>query len=81
MNRNRLTAAVSACIICMQALPKIPASAAETYLIRDKWGYCQTAHYAESEHFVIFYGDKDTTGEVNEAFLKRNLSDYETLWK
>ncbi|MBR6719042.1 MAG: N-acetylglucosamine-1-phosphate uridyltransferase [Oscillospiraceae bacterium] len=81
MNRNRLTAAVSACIICMQALPKIPASAAETYLIRDKWGYCQSAHYAESEHFVIFYGDKDTTGEVNEAFLKRNLADYETLWK
>ncbi|MBO4877575.1 MAG: N-acetylglucosamine-1-phosphate uridyltransferase [Ruminococcus sp.] len=56
------------------------AAADETYLIRDKWGYCKSANYVESEHFVIFYGNNDTTGEVNEAFLKRNLEDYEKLW-
>lgn len=53
----------------------------EEYLVRDKWGYCKTANYAESEHFVIFYGNNDTTGQVNEAFLKRNLDDYEKLWR
>ena len=52
----------------------------EEYLIRDKWGYCQSANYVESEHFVIFYGNNDTTGQVNDAFLKRNLQDYEKLW-
>lgn len=56
-------------------------SADEEYKIRDKWGYCKTANYAESEHFVIFYGNNDTTGKVNDAFLKRNLEDYEKLWK
>jgi len=56
-------------------------AAAEEYKIRDKWGYCQTANYAESEHFVIFYGNNDITGQVNEAFLKRNLANYEQLWK
>ena len=55
-------------------------AADDIYLIRDKWGYCQTANYAESEHFVIFYGNNDTTGKVNDAFLKRNLEDYEKLW-
>ena len=74
-----MTAAITAASM-LQALP-VPAKAAEEYLIRDKWGYCQTAHYAESEHFVIFYGNNDTTGLVNEAFLKRNLEDYEKLWK
>lgn len=56
------------------------ANAADEYLVRDKWGYCKTANYAESEHFVIFYGNNDTTGKVNEAFLKRNLEEYEQLW-
>ena len=74
-----LTAAVTAAPM-LHALP-LTASAAEEYLIRDKWGYCQSAHYAESEHFVIFYGNNDTTGLVNDAFLKRNLEDYEKLWK
>ena len=74
-----LTAVVSA-VSMLHMLP-VEVSAAEEYLLRDKWGYCQTAHYAESEHFVIFYGDHDTTGLVNEQFLKRNLADYETLWK
>ena len=74
-----LTAAVTA----VSMLHMLPAevSAEEEYLLRDKWGYCRTAHYAESEHFVIFYGNQDTTGLVNEQFLKRNLADYETLWK
>lgn len=62
-------------------LPSDAAAADDEYLIRDKWGYCTTANYAESEHFVIFYGNNDTTGRVNEAFLKRNLEDYEKLWK
>ena len=61
--------------------PSVTAADAEEYLIRDKWGYCSTANYAESEHFVIFYGNNDTTGQVNEAFLQRNLADYEKLWK
>lgn len=72
-----LTAAVTAAVM----LPALPADAAEEYLVRDKWGYCRTAHYAESEHFVIFYGNDDRTGLVNDAFLKRNLEDYEKLWK
>ena len=61
----------------ISALPYSPTagvSAADEYLIRDKWGYCTTANYAESEHFVIFYGNNDTTGQVNEAFLKK-------IWK
>lgn len=61
--------------------PSGAAAADGEYLIRDKWGYCTTANYAESEHFVIFYGNNDTTGRVNDAFLKRNLEDYEKLWK
>ena len=65
----------------MSFVPEAGTSAAEEYLIRDKWGYCSTANYAESEHFVIFYGNNDTTGQVNEDFLQRNLRDYEQLWK
>ena len=65
----------------MSFVPEAGTSAAEEYLIRDKWGYCSTANYAESEHFVIFYGNNDTTGQVNEEFLQRNLRDYEQLWK
>lgn len=34
----------------------------DEYLIRDKWGYCTTANHVESEHFIIFYGNNDTTG-------------------
>lgn len=62
-------------------LPSGATAADGEYLIRDKWGYCTTANYAESEHFVIFYGNNDTTGRVNDAFLKRNLEDYEKLWR
>ena len=75
-----LTAAATAASM-LQAMPLPAATAADEYLIRDKWGYCQSAHYAESEHFVIFYGNNDTTGLVNDAFLQRNLNDYEKLWK
>ncbi|MCR4759309.1 MAG: hypothetical protein K5705_03410, partial [Oscillospiraceae bacterium] len=57
-----LTAGITAAPL-LQAVP-LSASAADEYLIRDKWGYCTTAHYAESEHFVIFYGNNDTTGKV-----------------
>ena len=81
--KKRLTAFLTVAAIALsmvQALPK-DAKAAEEYLIRDKWGYCKTANYAESEHFVIFYGNNDTTGKVNDAFLRRNLEDYEKLWK
>ncbi|MBR3418671.1 MAG: N-acetylglucosamine-1-phosphate uridyltransferase [Oscillospiraceae bacterium] len=82
MNRRTaalLTAAAAASAM-LDLLPE-HALAAEEYRIRDKWGYCQTAHYAESEHFVIFYGNNDTTGKVSDAFLQRNLADYEKLWK
>lgn len=81
--KKRLSAALTGAVMALsmaQALPA-PANAAEEYLIRDKWGYCKTANYVESEHFVIFYGNNDTTGKVNDAFLKRNLEDYEKLWK
>lgn len=74
-------AAVCNASVFSTGTPSIADAADETYLIRDKWGYCKTANYAESEHFVIFYGNNDTTGKVNEAFLKRNLEDYEKLWK
>ena len=79
--KKRLSAALTGAVMALsmaQALPA-PANAAEEYLIRDKWGYCKTANYVESEHFVIFYGNNDTTGKVNDAFLKRNLEDYEKL--
>jgi len=74
-----MTAAVTLTVSALQAIP-LQVSAEEEYLIRDKWGYCTTANYVESEHFVIFYGNNDTTGQVNDAFLQRNLEDYEKLW-
>ncbi len=77
-----LSALAASAVLLTSAAGFIPVRAAEdTYLIRDKWGYCKTANYAESEHFVIFYGNNDTTGQVNDVFLKRNLDDYEKLWK
>lgn len=81
--KKRLFALLTACASAASMLQMLPlrTSAADEYLIRDKWGYCTTANYAESEHFVIFYGNNDTTGKVNDAFLKRNLEDYEKLWK
>ncbi len=75
-----LTAAMTLAVSVLQAVPA-QVTAEEEYLIRDKWGYCTTANYVESEHFVIFYGNNDTTGQVNDAFLQRNLEDYEKLWK
>lgn len=79
---RKLTSFLTALIVGAFILPHVPtAVAAEEYMIRDKWGYCKTANYAESEHFVIFYGNSDTTGQVNDAFLKRNLANYEQLWK
>ena len=83
MKKTKLTAFLTAASAAASAIGQMPVtvSAADEYLIRDKWGYCQTAHYAESEHFVIFYGNNDTTGLVNDAFLQRNLNDYEKLWK
>jgi len=74
-------AAVCNSSVLCTGIPSEADAADETYLLRDKWGYCKTANYAESEHFVIFYGNNDTTGKVNDAFLKRNLEDYEKLWK
>lgn len=59
---------------------QINTDAADEYLIRDKWGFCTTQNYVESEHFVIFYGNNDTTGVVNDTFLKRNLENYENFW-
>ncbi len=82
--KKKTVSILTALSLTAGALPYIPcagASAAGEYLIRDKWGYCKSANYAESEHFVIFYGNNDTTGKVNEAFLRRNLDDYEKLWK
>ena len=80
MKKGCIPALCTAFVMLSELLPQMPAAASETLLIRDKWGFCETAHYAESEHFVIFYGDNDTTGEVNDAFLKRNLENCETLW-
>ena len=79
---KRMTAMTAALTLAATMLQVLPAqvSAEEEYLIRDKWGYCTTANYVESEHFVIFYGNNDTTGQVNDAFLQRNLEDYEKLW-
>ena len=80
--RRRITSFLTALAVCVPMLSCLAAervSADEEYKIRDKWGYCKTANYVESEHFVIFYGNNDTTGKVNEAFLKRNLADYEQL--
>ena len=79
----RLAAALLCTAVTAAALPIVPASvqAADTYQIRDKWGYCTTANYVTSEHFCIFYGNNDTTGHVNEEFLQRNLNDLERLWE
>jgi len=54
---------------------------AEEFAVRDKWGYCSTANYVTSEHFCIFYGNNDTTGQVNDAFLQRNLADFERIYQ
>lgn len=80
--RKRLAAMTAALTMAVSMVQAIPAQVAaeEEYLIRDKWGYCTTANYVESEHFVIFYGNNDTTGQVNDAFLQRNLENYEKLW-
>ena len=80
--KKYIMATITSSIMAASMLQTMPvtANAADEYLIRDKWGYCTTANYVESEHFVIFYGNNDTTGQVNEAFLKRNLDDYEKLW-
>ena len=80
--KKHLTAALTALTMTASVLSAFPVqtTAAEEYLVRDKWGYCTTANYAESEHFVILYGNNDTTGQVNDAFLKRNLENYEKLW-
>ena len=80
---KKISAAVTGLLTAASAMGLFPAGAdaAEEYLIRDKWGYCTTANYAESEHFVIFYGNNDTTGHVNAEFLQRNLESYEKLWK
>ena len=80
--KKHITAALTALTMTASMLSAFPVqtTAAEEYLVRDKWGYCTTANYAESEHFVIFYGNNDTTGQVNDAFLKRNLENYEKLW-
>lgn len=82
--KKRITAFLTGSVMAASMLQMIPTciNAAENdeFLIRDKWGYCQSANYVESEHFVIFYGNNDTTGQVNDAFLKRNLEDYEKLW-
>lgn len=83
MMHKKISAAVTGLLTAASAMGLFPAGAdaAEEYLIRDKWGYCTTANYAESEHFVIFYGNNDTTGHVNAEFLQRNLESYEKLWK
>ena len=83
MNK-RIKAALTAVLVTASALPMIPSAAEaadDEYLVRDKWGYCKSANYVESDHFVIFYGNNDTTGHVNAEFLRRNLEDYEKLWK
>lgn len=76
-----LLTAMSMAASMLTYAPAVDAADTEEYLIRDKWGYCTTANYVESEHFVIFYGNNDTTGQVNDAFLQRNLEAYERLWK
>ncbi len=81
MKKKMMTALLSGVIAVSNfGLLQINTHAAEEYLIRDKWGFCSTQNYAESEHFVIFYGNNDTTGAVNDAFLKYNLENYEKFW-
>lgn len=81
--KKKIAAAAAAIIFAVSSAAYLPSevSAADEYLIRDKWGYCRSANYAESEHFVIFWGNNDTTGKVNPEFIRRNLEDYEKLWK
>ncbi|HOC35071.1 MAG TPA: DUF6055 domain-containing protein, partial [Ruminococcus flavefaciens] len=80
--KKRMTAAALGIVTAMTSCPYVMQAdaAEEEFAVRDKWGYCSTANYAESEHFVIFYGNNDTTGKVNDAFIKRNLEAYERLW-
>lgn len=85
MKKTKRLAAALSCIAMSASMARVmPAAqtdAADEYLVRDKWGYYTTANHVESEHFIIYYGNNDTTGQVNDAFLKRNLEDYEKLWK
>ena len=80
--KKRITAVLLSGIMTVSSFCSLPinANAAEEYLIRDKWGFCTTQNYAESEHFVIFYGNNDTTGYVNDSFLRKNLDYYEKYW-
>lgn len=81
--KKKITASLTALSMAASMLSMVPGkadAADEEYKIRDKWGYCTTANYVESEHFVIFYGNNDTTGKVNDEFLQRNLKEYEQLW-
>ena len=81
MNK-KLAAMLVSGVMAISSIGFVPAkvNAADEYLIRDKWGFCTTQNYAESEHFVIFYGNNDTTGYVNDSFLKKNLEYYEKYW-
>ena len=82
--KKRIASSLTALAMAVSMLSYVPeegAYAADEFLIRDKWGYCKTANYVESEHFVIFYGNNDTTGKVNDEFLQRNLREYEQLWE
>lgn len=80
--KTRLLSAATSGAVLSALLPAVPfsAQAADEFAIRDKWGYCTTANYVTSEHFCIFYGNNDTTGRVNDAFLQRNLNDLEKIY-
>ena len=78
---HRIAAFCTAVTLAAMSCPALQVSAADECLVRDKWGYYTSANHVESEHFIIYYGNNDTTGKVNDAFLKRNLEDYEKLWK
>ena len=80
--KKRFLAVILSNVIAVSVFMFLPLKtyAAEEYLVRDKWGFCTTQNYAESEHFVIFYGNNDTTGMVNDAFIKKNLDYYEKYW-
>ena len=81
---KRIASFLTVLIIMITMMPyaAVPGSiAADEYKIRDKWGYCNTANYAESQNFVIFYGDDDQSGTVDETFLKTTLEKFEDLWK
>ena len=79
---KRLTAAVSAAIIAVSALPcNLSLSAEETYLVRDPfYNYSSGYNYYESEHFQFIWGNSGESSRVTTEFLEGNAKNLEDCW-